>query len=68
MIGADCWVVKMLTSDWGAVIDSLVVGMKNIQRKLIPLAQLCMVRPSSAIDLVVIEGHSTAITERIDHY
>jgi hypothetical protein len=26
------------------------------------------VRPSSAIDLVVIEGHSTAILERIDHY
>ena len=27
-----------------------------------------MVRPSSAIDLVVIEGHSTAIPERIDDY
>ena len=37
---ADCWVVKMSTSDWGrAVIDSLVVGDEKYSAKIDTVAR-----------------------------
>jgi hypothetical protein len=69
----DCWVVKVSTSGLGEVIIFVVVGDAKYSAKIEMIGAALieegnMVRPSSAIDLVVIEGHSTAIPERIDDY